>query len=279
MGTKEQERRSSLLERKGAQTASAIPAEVLDGLNSGQLASVNLTEWLAVDHIRLLGTVLGELGLEQEYAELAARLQAVERKAMRWIPAIAKELRLLSDRLPDCGGERLSQALSTHLSDSVRCWAAYMVVQDGEQSLALLLQRIRPFAADVHFGVREIAWMAVREPLAAQLTDAITLLQPWVLEDDPNVRRFAVEVLRPQGVWARHIAELKQHPGLALPLLEPLRSDEAQYVQDSVSNWLNDASKTQPAWVVEVCDRWLALSQSKATQRIVKRARRTIDKK
>jgi len=49
-------------------------------------------------------------------------------------------------------------------------------------------------------------------------------------------------------------------------------------VQNSVANWLNDASKTQGPWVESVCTRWLIESPCESTRYIVRRARRTIDK-
>lgn len=50
--------------RKGARSAKDIPHEILQHLNEGEIASVNLTEWLAVDQTLLLENVLIEYGRE-----------------------------------------------------------------------------------------------------------------------------------------------------------------------------------------------------------------------
>ncbi|MNW49210.1 hypothetical protein D3C74_266190 [compost metagenome] len=266
----------AILNRKGARSASLIPHEVIEILNSGRIESVNLTEWLAVDHMILLRHILTELELQSLIETMLSSLERVSGQAtMKIIPAIAAEWLSLIRQMADDERETLFNKLATHQSDSVRCWAAYIVGID-QFELQQKLERIRPFAGDHHFGVREIAWMAVRDSVSQQLQPSISLLSSWVFEEDANLRRFAVELTRPRGVWARHIAELKDHPEIALSLLEPLKADPSKYVQDSVANWLNDAAKSQPNWVIQVCSDWLKASDSPATKRITTRAQRSI---
>jgi 3-methyladenine DNA glycosylase AlkC len=125
-------------------------------------------------------------------------------------------------------------------------------------------------------AVREAAWASLRNDLLAELDLALELLRPWVLDPDPNIRRCAVEGTRPRGVWCAHSERLKAEPQLALHLLEPVRADPSRYVQLSVGNWLNDASKSQPAWVRTLCARWRRESPAAETAFIVQRALRTI---
>ncbi|MGD0034039.1 HEAT repeat domain-containing protein [Paenibacillus illinoisensis] len=268
---------SDILLRKGARKAGDIPEHIRNLLQSGQLESVNLTEWLAVDHILLFQQVTHDWEMIEDTPEITQQLQQLnEQRIMKIIPAIALAWLALMEHQNAEYRTQHFYSIAKHRSDSVRCWAAYMIGLDSQLSLNEKLDRMRPFAADPHFGVREIAWMAVREPIINELPRALEHLLPWTADPDPRIRRFAIESIRPRGVWAKHIQVLKDNPALALPMLEPVKSDQDKYVQDSVSNWLNDASKSNPDWVRQVCSTWLQISDTKATRRITTRAQRSL---
>jgi 3-methyladenine DNA glycosylase AlkC len=259
----------NLENRKGATRISDIPKPVLEGLNTGTLESVNLTEWLAVDATALLEHILPALKLKQTKDLLESVNNLADLGIMQRTERIASLL--------DGAGVSI-EFLSSHRSDTVRCWAAFIAVTRGA-TLKAKLEAVQPFAADLHFGVREIAWMAWRPGLNANLEAGLKLLKAWTTSDDANLRRFASEVSRPRGVWCTHIQALKDKPELAMPLLKPLRSDASKYVQASVANWLNDASKTQGDWVESVCAHWLEQNPSTETKWIVNRALRSLRKR
>lgn len=251
--------------RKGASRRADIPADLLAQLNAGTASTATLAEGLAVDFAALLAAAVPDMPAEsvtlvREMAStgVTRRMEAVGELLLR---------HLTLDGLPK---------VAEHPSDTVRGWACFVVGRAPKLKLKARLELIRPLADDRHFGVREWAWMAVRPHLAANIGHAIKSLTPWVQAKSPNVRRFAVESTRPRGVWCSHIEPLKQNSELGLPLLEPLKDDPAKYVQDSVSNWLNDAAKNQPDWVRQLCERWTEESESDATARICQRALRNL---
>ncbi|GAB5523223.1 MAG: HEAT repeat domain-containing protein [Roseivirga sp.] len=267
----------SVVSRKGARSPKEVPADVLNLLNSGLIPTVNLSEWLAVDQRTLLKQVLSATGQETLITEFIDTIDGLKKQTATQIIRTVGQLILDSELIED--KPALISAFSSHTSDTVRCWAAYAVGLDDTSDTATKFSAIQAYAADSHFGVREIAWMAVRDTIISDLGNALGLLKDWSLSKDENLRRFASEATRPRGVWCPHIEALKDQPGLAMGILEPLRSDPSKYVRDSVGNWLNDASKTQPDWVMELCGQWTSASDSKETAYIVKKARRTIDKK
>lgn len=263
-----------LLARKGAARIALIPAEVLQALNAGRIPTVSLTEYLALDLPLLAGNVARDIGLDPQ----AERLQDTFAMLPAFPPIkrhfhVARALYDVTASRSD--RDAVAHALASHPSDVARCWAAQWIAFSS-LPLAHQLEAVWRFAADPHFGVRELAWMAVRDEIAGDVDAAVRLLQAWSMDPDPNIRRFASEATRPRGVWCAQIDALKREPWRGLPLLEPLKSDHSRYVQNSVANWLNDAAKTHPEWVIQVCDRWSAASESAATQYIVKRAQRRL---
>jgi 3-methyladenine DNA glycosylase AlkC len=203
-------------------------------------------------------------------------------------PHLAPQKNLLaSPRLlgrMSAGGEILWQEFGQTLwskskawtSDVARGWAAMAVGCVPGLPLPRRLRLARKFAGDPHWAVREWAWLGVRNHIVEEPLAALRCLTPWAGSGSPYVRRFASEATRPIGVWSKHIAILKGDPSPAIPMLSALWNDPSRYVRLSVGNWLNDASKTQPDWVVRLCAK---LPQSDNSDEIRRRALRTLRRK
>jgi 3-methyladenine DNA glycosylase AlkC len=260
--------------RKGAKSINDIPADIFAQLNAGEIESANLVEWLAINQTLLLQNTLHAFGRNHYLAPVLEAIAALKKPTVNTRnEAIGATLLAQSQAQKD---DDFLNKISTHPADAVRCWATYTVSKNQDLTLAQKIEKMAVFAADTHFGVREIAWLSLRPYLSEKLTESLSLLTEWTTSADENIRRFASEATRPRGVWCAHIDILKQNPALGLPILTPLKSDPAKYVQDSVANWLNDASKTQPDFVKNICAQWTAESPTKETAYIVKRALRSM---
>ncbi|ENB9665673.1 hypothetical protein [Pseudomonas putida] len=244
-------------------------------LDLGQLPTRNLAECLAVDQRALVGslatllpaTLIDDLtACAEDTASLglSKKIAAIGLALGQWLEQAASPMR-----------EQVLAQCSSHASDTVRSWAAFAQAHLSRTQLLepALLAQLR-FARDEHFGVREWAWMALRPRLAQELDAALALLGPYAGDLNPLVRRFCIEVLRPRGVWCEHINALKQTPEAAEPLLVPRLAEADKYAQDSVANWLNDASKTRPDWVIQLFVRHPP--SCKASRRIHTRATRSL---
>lgn len=260
-----------MLERKGARSIKDVPSDVLDALHKGRIHTANLVESLAMDQRVLLQNTLPK---EYHAPLLKALDQAKASTYMSCTRCIGETLFELSQEKNDIS---IYPYILTHPSDTVRCWATIFV---GAQDLSIAdrLEAIKVLAADSHFGVREISWIAVRDQIMEHAQEAIKLLTPWTTSENENIRRFASESIRPKGIWCKQFKWIQAHPEAALPILDALKGDKARYVQDSVANWLNDLSKSNPTWVKDICSTWLLESPtSKETAYICKRAQRSIE--
>ncbi len=255
--------------RTGARARADIPPEVLDQLYRGQIQTATLSETLAIDFARLIRETLPRCDASLSRTMLAqGGLGIVQRMELGGV------------LLLDGGNPYPLEELLSHSSDLIRGWCAYALAMRAEpKGVVHACEQLKPLAADPHFGVREWAWMAVRQQVMDQLPEALDHLARWTTHGDPGIRRFASEVTRPRGVWCPMIRALTETPEAGLGILEPLRSDPAEYVRLSVANWINDASKTRPDWAREITTRWLHESPTRETELIVKRALRTLTKK
>ena len=258
--------------RRGARRKADVPPDVLAKLEQGLCESANLMEWLRIDMAALASIIASVLE-----GPLADRLRAAALRTPG--QGVLRRLEILGETFIDLDERGATwAALANHTSDVVRQWMVYAVNLKPNRALAERLDATLPFAADRNMSVRECAWMAFRPHLAEELHVALSLLQTHAASDDPNVRRFSIEVTRPRSVWGRHIPELKQKPELARPLLDSVRCDPYRYVQLAVGNWLNDASKSRPDWVISLCRDWQRCA-SKHTTAITKRGLRSIARK
>ncbi len=262
-----------ILNRKGARSLRDLNPEVIGYLSRGLIETKNLMEWLATDQQQLLKIVLKEIQKENWFSMFEVAINTQKKPTANSNTKIIGETFGQMTRNPV-----IYKVLKTHTSDIVRCWSCWAESLHYDD-LDELLNVMKEYAADKHFGVREIVILATKPRMIEELERAIKILTPWTSSEDENMRRYAVESMRPVGVWVKKIAKFQEQPDLALPILESLKSDPSKYVRDSVANWINDASKSQPDWTVSICSRWEKESTTKETAYIAKRGTRTITKK
>ncbi|MBA4249731.1 MAG: DNA alkylation repair protein [Candidatus Puniceispirillum sp.] len=244
-----------------------ISAARREQLNSGEHETKNLVECLSIDfRLLVLNCIPGISNSALDQIEQKKQCGIIDR--MKGIGSILfKEM-----------GVAGIDVLKNHHSDSIRGLSCYMVSYCDHLSLVDKFEMMKTLADDSHFSVREWAWLALRPDIVCNIKDSLTFLQSWSSHESPYLRRFACEATRPRGVWCAHIPELKINPNIALPLLAMLKTDTHLYVQKSLGNWLNDASKNNADWVLNILELWHAEYPGLIDKRISKLAKRTMNK-
>lgn len=264
-----------LRDRKPARTMALVPVEVLQSLHRGEIETKNLVEWLSVDRAELLSYLTKQFCLPIPLERIRDLYQNERISALKQSARVGE---LLADYI--AVGDEHWKRLADHPCDVVREWCAILI---GRTNLSFpkKLAWIKLFADDPNPGLREISWISLRGEFLdnADIPAKIKSLVPWTGSRSERLRRFASEITRPCGVWAAHLPVMKSAPEIGLSILEPLRSDDSKYVRDSVANWLNDASKSNPKWVLDLTRRWERESKTDETRYIVRRALRTLRKK
>ena len=116
-----------LLGRKGAARIALIPADVLEALNEGQVPTVNLNEFLALDLGRLTRNVARHIGLPPDADRITDTLAMLGAfRPVKRHEHVARALYDLAAAAPD--RDAIAHRLATHPSDVARGWATQWIM-------------------------------------------------------------------------------------------------------------------------------------------------------
>ncbi|PSL48300.1 3-methyladenine DNA glycosylase AlkC [Chitinophaga niastensis] len=141
----------------------------------------------------------------------------------------------------------------------------------GKDHFDLSMEALKHFTA---FGSSEFA---IREFLKTDLVKTLAVLNEWAEDKSQHVRRLASEGSRPRLPWSFKLEQIIKNPTLTTGILEKLKADEELYVKKSVANHLNDISKDNTAYMLQLVKSWD--KNNPHTSWIIKHAIRTLIKK
>jgi 3-methyladenine DNA glycosylase AlkC len=127
------------------------------------------------------------------------------------------------------------------------------------------------------FTVMGSSEFAVRVFLKNDLAKTLKVMNTWAEDASHHVRRLASEGSRPRLPWSFKLEQIIKEPTRTTPILEKLKADEELYVKKSVANHLNDISKDNAAYMLQLVKSWD--SSNPHTGWIIKHASRTLIKK
>ncbi|WP_432669497.1 DNA alkylation repair protein [Pseudomonas umsongensis] len=126
----------------------------------------------------------------------------------------------------------------------------HYVATYGAERFELSMEALKYFTA---FGSSEFA---IRHFLRDDLQRSLQLMHDWSLDANEHVRRLASEGCRPRLPWSFRLEPVQADPRLAAGILDNLKADPSLYVRKSVANHLNDITKDQPEWVLDLIEGW-----------------------
>lgn len=141
----------------------------------------------------------------------------------------------------------------------------------GHDDFNISMEALKYFT---QFGSSEFA---IREFLKRDFNKTIKVMNVWAEDENYHVRRLASEGCRPRLPWSFKLDEVIKNPKATLSILEKLRADDELYVKKSVANHLNDISKDNTDWMLNILNGWDKTNSN--TYWIIKHASRTLIKK
>lgn len=193
-----------------------------------------------------------------------------------------QQVRILAEATAALLGEQhktaeLIPALSASPVEKVRGVAAFTVPVAYADDLEAQLQSLRTTGALEGTWPRELSATVLHKLIIQYgVTMVLPLVDNWIEDPDPAIRRLVVESFRPRGVMLAHISELKQDPAPLRTILEPLLDDDADYVRKAVANNLNDISRDNADVVLDWAGEWMTSDASRERRWILSRALRTL---
>ncbi len=145
------------------------------------------------------------------------------------------------------------------------------VSQFGLNHQQLSLEALKYFT---RFGSSEFA---IRVFLKNDFDNTLNTMIKWAGDENHHVRRLASEGSRPRLPWSFKLPQVIENPTVTQPILEQLKADPELYVRKSVANHLNDFSKDNPDYMLELVESWDR--SHPYTAWIVKHGTRTLIKK
>lgn len=145
------------------------------------------------------------------------------------------------------------------------------VSQFGLQHQQLSLEALKYFT---RFGSSEFA---IRVFLKHDFENTLARMIEWAGDESHHVRRLASEGSRPRLPWSFKLPQVIENPRVTQPILEQLKADSELYVRKSVANHLNDFSKDNPDYMLDLVGSWDRSHPHTAW--IVKHGTRTLIKK
>ncbi len=141
----------------------------------------------------------------------------------------------------------------------------------GYDNFELSMEALKYFT---QFGSSEFA---VREFLKRDFNKTIKVMNKWAEDKNYHIRRLASEGSRPRLPWSFKLDEVIKNPRFTQSILEKLKTDSELYVKKSVANHLNDISKDNTEWMLQLLNSWDKSNVD--TQWVIKHASRTLIKK
>lgn len=212
------------------------------------------------DFRRLAGREIEKLEFNQRVSQIASALRACLPDDFAEALVILK--RSLPDPLPNCDS----------VTDGWLHWPLGQLIADfGTQhfdaSMDAMIALTQRFSAE--FAVRPFVQLY---PLKT-----VERLQQLTLHENPHVRRWCSEGLRPRLPWGVRLDAFVLDPSPLFPILDALYDDPELYVRRSVANHLNDIAKDHPDLVVARCRNYLK-GNSIHSEWVARQALRTLIK-